>query len=303
MLHAVDFAEAEVTAILARQDGVIGRQQALKAGMTPGQLRRRLDTGRWLTVHAGVYQSAQHPSTHASRVRAAVLWGGRHAVLAGHAAAWWWGLTPTPPDSVQIVIPPNEHRRSRPGITVTRRRLDYQDKAWLRGMQVTALGMTALIGSVALGRDGPALLDHALQTRIPFEKVRAAYYRNIGFAGNERAGELLRAAADKSAAVSERIFIKLLKDAGIRGWRVNYCWDPADKQSIDVAFVRERLAIEIDGWAWHHTPGRFQRDRNKQNDLTDLGWIVRRFTWFDLTQNPDEMIRRVRADLARANSA
>ena len=165
---------------------------------------------------------------------------------------------------------------------------------------MTALGMTALVGSVVLGREGPALLDHALQNRLSFEQVRAAYYRNIGFAGNERAGELLRAAADRSAAVSERLFIKLLKDAGIRGWRINYSWNPADKRSIDVAFVREFLAIEIDGWAWHHTPDRFQRDRTKQNDLADLGWTVLRFTWFDLTQRPDEVVRRVRAQLATA---
>jgi very-short-patch-repair endonuclease len=302
MLCGVDDWETQVTELLARQDGVIGRQQALRAGMTPGQVRRRLDTGRWLTLHAGVYRSAQHPSTDSSRVRAALLWGGKKAFLAGHAAAWWWGLTPTPPLVVDIVIPPREHRRSRSGIQVTRRLLDYRDTALLRGAQVTALPMATLMGSVALGRDGPALLDHALQKRISYDKVRAAYYRNIGFAGNERAGELLRAAADKSAAVSERIFIKLLKDAGIHGWRVNYSWDPADKRSIDVAFVREMIAIEIDGWAWHHTPDRFQRDRNKQNDLTDLGWIVRRFTWFDLTQNPDDVIRRVKADLARANT-
>jgi len=263
MLRAVDEAEARVTQLLAQQDGVIGRQQALRAGMTPGQVRHRLDSGRWLTVHAGVYQSAQHPATQSSRVRAVVIWGGKNAVLAGHAAAWWWGLTSTPPAVVDIVIPPKEHRRSRPGIRVTRRRLDYHDRAWLRGAQVTALSMSTLMGSVALGRDGPALLDQALQKRISYDKVRAAYYRNIGFAGNERAGELLRAAADKSAAVSERIFIKLLKDAGIRGWRVNYCWDPTDRRSIDIAFVREKLAIEIDGWAWHHTPDRFQRDRVK----------------------------------------
>lgn len=298
----MDEAEAGVTEILARQDGVIGRQEALRVGLTPGQIRRRLDSGRWLTVHAGVYQSAQHPVTQPSRVRAAVTWGGEHAVLAGHAAAWWWGLTQITPPIVDIVTPPNEHRRSRPDIKVIRRRLDLQDSARLRGARVTALPMSALMGSVALGRDGPALLDHALQKRVSFDKVRAAYYRNIGYAGNERAGELIRAAADRSAAVSERLVIQLLKKADVRGWRVNHHWDPTDGRSIDIAFVRELLAIEIDGWAWHHTPDRFQRDRDKQNDLTDLGWTVLRFTWFDLTQNPDGVIRRVRAHVAAAAS-
>jgi len=38
----------------------------------------------------------------------------------------------------------------------------------------------------------------------------------------------------------------------------------------------------------------------KQNDLADLGWTVLRFTWFDLTQNPSEVVRRVRAQLNAA---
>src|ERR1700712_731312 len=139
MLLAVDEAEALVTEMLARQDGVIGRSQALHAGMTPGQVRNRLDSGRWLTVHAGVYQSAQHPVTHASRVRAGLIWGGTKAVLTGHAAAWWWGLTQTPPPFVDIVIPPNEHRRSPPGIRVIRRTPVFRTKDRLRGGRVSRL--------------------------------------------------------------------------------------------------------------------------------------------------------------------
>ena len=290
--------EAWIAEIFARQDGVIGRQQALGTGMTPGRLRRRLDADRWIPVHPGVYRSAQHRATDATRVRAAALWGGDRAFLSGHAAAWWWGLTSVPPTTVEIVTPPNEHRRNRAGIRVIRRRLDSADKAWCRGAQVTGLALSALAGSVALGREGPSMLDHALQKRVSFAHVRAAYYRSIGCSGNERAGELLRAAADRSASVSERLFVKLLKAAGIRGWRLNHQWDPADQRRIDVAFVTRLLAIEIDGWAWHHQPDRFQRDRTKQNDLAEAGWTVLRFTWFDLTDRPDEVVRRVRAHLA-----
>ncbi len=297
MLCAVNDVEAWIAEIFARQDGVIGRQQALSTGMTPGQLRRRLDTDRWVPVHPGVYRSAQHRPTDAARVRAAALWGGDKAFLSSHAAAWWWGLTSVPPATVEIVIPMHEHRRNRAGIRVIRRRLDSADKAWCRGAQVTGLALSALAGSVALGREGPAMLDHVLQKRIPFAHVRAAYYRSIGCSGNERAGELLRAAADRSASVSERLFIRLLKSAGISGWRLNHQWDPSDQRRIDVAFVARLLAIEIDGWAWHHQPDRFQRDRTKQNDLAEAGWTVLRFTWFDLNDRPDEVVRRVLAHL------
>ena len=43
---------------------------------------------------------------------------------------------------------------------------------------------------------------------------------------------------------------------------------------IDVALVELRIAIEIDGWAYHVEPDRFQRDRTKVVDLTVIGWTV-----------------------------
>ncbi len=63
------------------------------------------------------------------------------------------------------------------------------------------------------------------------------------------------------------------------------------------------MAIEIDGWAWHHTPERFQKDRTKLNDLTDLGWSHLKFTWFDLTQQPEDVVRRVRATVDQPGPA
>jgi very-short-patch-repair endonuclease len=284
--------------IIARQEGVLSRAQAVSAGLTPGQIRHRLTSGRWMIVHPSVYRSTEHPVTQAARVRSAGLWGGANALLSGVAAAWWWGL-PTPiPREVEVVIPLNEHRRSRPGTRIVRRNIPPQDSARFRGAPVTSLALSVMVASVQLGRDGPAVMDRALQTTLTMAELRACYYRNLGMAGSRAAGDLIRAAADKSAAASERVFLGLLKSAGIRGWRVNYRWDPSDPRTIDVAFVAERVAIEIDGWAWHSAPDRFQRDRTKQNDL--MGWTVLRFTWFDLSKNPDDVIRRVRAALRQS---
>ena len=67
---------------------------------------------------------------------------------------------------------------------------------------------------------------------------------------------------------------------------------------IDVALVRQRIALEVDGWAYHSDVDRFRRDRAKQNDLIALGWTVLRFTWADLTERPGyikAMILRVAA--------
>ena len=48
---------------------------------------------------------------------------------------------------------------------------------------------------------------------------------------------------------------------------------------LDVAFKRERVAVEVDGWAYHSTSSAFENDRARQNALVVDGWLVLRFTW------------------------
>ena len=47
-----------------------------------------------------------------------------------------------------------------------------------------------------------------------------------------------------------------------------------------------KIVVEVDGWAWHTDTKRFQRDRERQNDLVHAEWIVLRFTWLDLSGAP-----------------
>ena len=62
----------------------------------------------------------------------------------------------------------------------------------------------------------------------------------------------------------------------------------------------ERVAIEIDGLAFHSGPEEFQRDRTRQNWLqTYAGWIILRFIWDDLTKRPRYVVRTVEAQLAK----
>jgi very-short-patch-repair endonuclease len=68
------------------------------------------------------------------------------------------------------------------------------------------------------------------------------------------------------------------------------CW-------TDLAFPGCRLAVEVDGWAWHIDPDRFQRDRARQNALVLAGWTVLRFTWSDVTERPDRVVAQIRRAL------
>ncbi len=287
-------------ALLARQDGVIDRQQAVVQGLSPSQIKTRLHRGDWVRLHPGVFHSCEHELTTAARIRAAVLWAGPHGYLSGAAAAWWWRLTDVEPTTIRVITPRSSHRRSRPGITVIRRELPHQDRTHAFALPITGRPLTALYGAVELGKAGPAMLDRALQRSVTFAAVRSAHYRNIGCHGSRAAGQLLQIAADGSAAVSERMLIAALKSADIRGWRVNRPLQLTASTVVpDLTFVVERLIVEVDGWAWHSTPDRFVRDRQRQNELIQAGWQVLRFTWFDLTERMVAVLDQIRTMLRR----
>ena len=95
-----------------------------------------------------------------------------------------------------------------------------------------------------------------------------AFCRNIGRHGSTAAGRLLVAAADRADSAAERLLVRLLRDAGIGGWVLGHPFGP---WRIDLAFPQQKVAIEVDGWAWHVDAERFRTDRRKQNALVRAG--------------------------------
>ncbi len=148
---------------------------------------------------------------------------------------------------------------------------------------------------MALGPGGAELLDRALQRRTSFDAVYRAHCRNLGRRGAPAAAALLAAAADRAASGAERVLVRLLRDAGISGWRLGYV---AAGAVLDLAFPEARVAVEVDGWAWHAGADRFRADRRRQNAVVLAGWTVLRFTWDDLMNRPDNVLTQIRASLA-----
>lgn len=286
--------------LMAAQDGLISRAQAIEAGMSRSAVFRRATSGAWPEVLPGVFRSAQVRLTTAARIRAAAMWAGASGTVSGAAAAWWWSLTDIEPLVVEVTVPAAKTRRAPAGVRILRRQLDDRDRAALSGIAVTGLPLSALHGAVDLGPPaGPMMLDRALQRRVSFDDLHAAYCRQIGSRRSTGARRLMADAGDRAAAESERRFIRLIKKAGIHGWSVNAPMTVMGETFYpDFCFARERVIVEIDGWAWHHTPKRFQRDRSRQNALVLQGWLVLRFTWFDLVDRPEWVLAQVRAALA-----
>ncbi|MED5810811.1 type IV toxin-antitoxin system AbiEi family antitoxin domain-containing protein [Mycolicibacterium sp. 050232] len=275
---------------LRDHDGVITLAQAEEAGLSRQAVYRRVQSGRWLRCSRGVYFADDRPFTDAARTRAAVWSLGSNATASGLAAAWWLGVTRYAPEIIEVTVPKVSNFRQRHAVKLRRRDLDPRDVVERRGLRVTALPLTVV--EAAAGRGGGAkLMDTALQRHTELRELWRAHVRNKGRHGSPAARILLIAAADGARSAAERLLIKLLKEAGITGWKANY---RLGRYVIDVAFPAATLAIETDGWAFHSDQEDFQKDRVKQNEIALMGWQVLRFTWLDLTEYPQRVIAEIR---------
>lgn len=229
----------DIEGVLRRQAGVVSRAQALAAGLSPGQIERRLATDQWWVIRPRVYWARDQRLTSEALVYSALLWATAPSVLSGLAAAWQHDLLPEAPAIVDITVPLRRCLRPPRGIRVSRRDLAEVDRVEQDGVRVTGLPLTILEAAVALGRRGSGAV-----------------------------AALLAAAADRAASAAERKAIVLLRGAAITGWELHH---RLAGYELDIALPRLKVAIEIDGWAWHHDPASFRRDRQRQNALVLRG--------------------------------
>jgi len=274
---------------LRRHDGVITAAQARAAGLDKHAVNRRVQSGGWVRCARGVYFVNDRPFTDSARIRVGVWTYGPHATASGLTAAWWYGLASSPPDVVDVTIPRNSHGRRQPGSRVRRRDLRAADVVERRGLRVTTIALTAVETSAVI-------MDRVLQRHTDLPELWQAHLRNKGRYGSPRARMLLQAAGDNAHSKAERILIQLLKRAGITGWVANY---PVGPYVVDNAFPECKVAIEVDGFAFHTDADVFRYDRERQNYLVLNGWQVLRFTWQDLIEHPERVIAEIRRAISR----
>lgn len=279
-----------VAEVMRSSGGVIRRQDHPELVGTLAWLRR---CGDITAVLQGVYCPAARAGEETIRIHAALLWH-EDIVLTGLTAArvsFWPGA---PRGAISVAA--DRQLSSRAGFRVERRTIP-ETLVVRRGLlRYTTPALTALDLCPEVGGDG---IDVALRSRATtlaamHEALALTRYRD----GNAARRCLLLDSRDEPWSAAERRMHRLLRAAGIGGWKANVPVGPSHRRYyLDIAFARERLVLEIDGRI-HSTLALFESDRWRQNWLVLQGWRVLRFTWPMLVDQPDEVIRIVRAALA-----
>ena len=118
--------------------------------------------------------------------------------------------------------------------------------------------------------------------------------------GNAELRRIVRDSRDEPWSAAERVGQRALRDRGIDGWTANraVARAPGRLAYLDLAFDDVLLAIEIDGYERHEPLAAFLSDRERDLDLTKLGWQVVRVAAGWVLQHADEFAAAVQAIVA-----
>lgn len=289
-------------ALAARQHGVVARRQLLAMGLTARMVERRAAGRQLVRIHHGVYAVGHARLRREGWWMAAVLAAGPGALLSHRDAAALHGLRP-PGDRARVEVTTTRRAASTPQVRVHATTiLDARDRAIVAGIPTTSLARTLVdLAAVGTRRELRKALEEAERRRLDVAGVEEALGRTRGRRG--RGHEQMRRALAELAAIGapvtrselEERFVRLAQAAGLPRPQTNY---GVEGMEVDACWPRERVAVELDGWADHGTRHAFQRDRERGNALEAAGWRLLRFTWADVTRRPDETARRVATALA-----
>ena len=292
--------EAAVLALARRQHGVVTRAQLVRAGLGTKAIGHRLSTGRLVARHRGVFTLGPGPQTDLARWVAAVWACGDEAALS-HASAVAQAGMGDEEDPGVVHVSTTSRARSRPDDEVRIvvhhvRRLDRADVGWAGPIRVTRVPRTFV--DEADRRTYASLRALAdQQRRIDPVAIRAAQLRSPNRAGAASLTRLLERDEPHARSVLERRFLAFCAAHAIR--RPDRLNAPMVGYDVDALYLPERLAVELDGRAYHERRAQMRADRRRDADLQLAGFRVLRLVWDQFGPGDDVATARlVRAMLA-----
>jgi very-short-patch-repair endonuclease/predicted transcriptional regulator of viral defense system len=299
VLHA-DLVLADIA---QRSDGVVTRAEAVARGVTDRQLYGRVATGLLERVFPEIYLHLGTPATPARAIRAAAL--ASRGVISHRSAAHHHGLLKRPPPLPEVTVDVNRRFRH-PGVRVHRNdRLDECDVMEVGGLRITTpvralIDIGTKVTFVTLTRATERGIRAGLFSQADVHTTRRRLARR-GRDGVGPVGTLLEyRSADLRPTESdlELLLWELIErsDLPMPHRQVEILANGA-RYRLDLAYPTRRIAIEGDGFGVHTERGAFERDRVRQNDLLLDGWLVLRFTWEQIVNSPEWVVRTIRRAL------
>lgn len=296
----------DISRIARRQGGVFTRGQALRAGVEPGEIQRRLLSGAWMVVMDDVLMATTTPVTAITQAWTGVLAIGHPVALAGRFAASVVRLERSPAYvRPEFVIPDNRFGRVLPGLIVHRVKQQRWAVVWRHGLPVVPLPV--MIRQVAAGTADEVTLEvvqHALRRReVTQQQLLAQLGR--GLSGAAALRRVLEEVAPGYQVMWERRLHRRLLKAGVRLTPQTRVVAPDGRTAyLDLGDAGLRFGVEIDGFVNHMA--RFAADRRRARLLAvELGWTIAPYAVEELAADMDVAVAQIASYLVtmRARAA
>jgi very-short-patch-repair endonuclease len=292
-------------ALAASQHGVVSRRQLLDAGLSSTVVRDRLRGGRLIRLHRGVYAVGHRQLRREGHWMAAVLAAGPGAALSHRAAAALHGIGTSAGARIDVTAP---ERRRLESVRAHRAILHADDVTIVDAVPTTTVARTLLdlAGTHAPERLRKALNEAERLHLLDVTEVQRAIERTKGRRGPSHTAlttalaELANHGTSHTRSTLEDAFLQLLRRAALPSPEANAY---IEGMEVDALWRSERLVVELDGYANHHTRGAFQHDRERDAKLLLTGYRVLRFTHHDVTRRSGYVVRTLREALASAPHA
>jgi very-short-patch-repair endonuclease len=297
---------SEVVQLAAKQHGVVTRHDLRALGMSDGIISRTAVNGLIDRLMIGIYVvpglEDELTLLHATQTMYP------RAVASRRAAAYLARLDGVHELVPDILVP--DDCEPRLGLPHRSRDLCDFDISWIRGFRATNATRTLCdLGAVCPADVVERALESALRrglTSVKRLEWRCSMMRQRGRRGPNVLGDLLaaRATAEPTESDLETLYLQCLREHGVpEPSRQHAVWHEGRLLGrLDMAYVPERVFVELDGWAFHSSRQAFQRDRARQNDMVAIGWTPLRFTWDDVNDQPRQTAERTLSVLTWSSS-
>ncbi len=285
------------------QYGVVSRSQLQALGVSRNMVQHRLGTGEWEKLSPKTVRLAGSARTPEQDLFALCLAAGPTAVASHQSAAWLWRFTGLP-ERHAVTVTRSSSRR--PEVGDVHRPSDFPAHiVTLRNIPCTDPLRTLLdVAAVVAPEELEDIVDRALAGKVvTIDAMAAQLDRSArpGRAGIEALRSALRwrqTAGVAQPSVLESRALRLLRQAGVAPLAVEVRTGNDLSYRVDI-MMRPGLALEVDGYAFHHTPEQLTEDARRRNRLYLSGTQILVYTWKDIVYDGHRVIAEVRQALAQ----
>lgn len=300
--------------VAASQQGLVSRDDLRALEVTPRQRRTLVSDGSLELIGTRAFRMAGSPATPDQTLMAACIDTG--GVASHRAAARLHRIGNLGEPRMEVLVARPRHDYQRPGVTVhSTTWLPASEVTSVRGIPCTSVPRT-LLGLAALAprqmevdsvRDAVdvAVRDGVASMRWLWWHLE--HVRRRGRPGVATMEKILcvRESGGITESWLEREMLRLLEDGGLP---LPVCQARIEQRGsfvarVDFLYPAERLVIEVHGYQHHSSRSELMADARRRSELLLAGYRVLEFTFDELVQTPERVLKVVAAALSGLQAA